>query len=319
MYPLVCSFACLTGDYSQSECFAETWLRTAGKGAVAVWASSVNSYWDEDDVLETKLFQAIYGEELTTFGEATLRAKQLLPAILGAGGDTRRYFEQYNLFGDPTAMLQGLDLTVATASQLPLAYPQEPYQTTLRAANGSMPYTWSIIAGSLPDGLTLDTATGLISGTPSTVGTSHFTVQVTDAAMNSASQAMDLSVAARLHVTTAATLPLASLDQPYSTVLEAAGGTSPYAWAVASLGAFEETGPTSGYLGGGVAQNWRDDDATWPLALPWAFTFYGEDYTSVNVSSNGFLDFTSGTADSGNSVDGLKSERAASRRFGTTW
>jgi len=53
------------------------------------------------------------------------------------------------------------------------------YSDTLQAANGVPPYTWSISTGSLPAGLSLSTA-GVISGIPTTSGTSPFTVKVTD-------------------------------------------------------------------------------------------------------------------------------------------
>jgi hypothetical protein len=52
---------------------------------------------------------------------------------------------------------------------------------TLTAAGGTLPYSWSIAAGTLPPGLTLGPATGAITGSPSTPGTFPFTVAVTDA------------------------------------------------------------------------------------------------------------------------------------------
>jgi len=108
-YPIICSFACLTGKYSLPECFAETWLRASSKGAAAVFASSVTSYWDEDDILEKCLIQALFTENQPLLGTALWRAKQLYLAIFGSSTTTtRRYFEQYNLLGDPTLEVVGL-------------------------------------------------------------------------------------------------------------------------------------------------------------------------------------------------------------------
>lgn len=61
----------------------------------------------------------------------------------------------------------------------------QPYTATLTGNNGTTPYTWSVIAGSLPPGLTLTPSpspslTAVISGTPTQAGTFSFTVMLTD-------------------------------------------------------------------------------------------------------------------------------------------
>ena len=52
----------------------------------------------------------------------------------------------------------------------------------MTVTGGAMPYTFSIGSGMLPAGLTLNTSTGAVTGTPTASGT--FTVQVTDALGN---------------------------------------------------------------------------------------------------------------------------------------
>ena len=50
----------------------------------------------------------------------------------------------------------------------------------LLSANGSVPITWNVEGGALPDGLTLNSANGTISGTPSKAGNFKFTVKATN-------------------------------------------------------------------------------------------------------------------------------------------
>jgi hypothetical protein len=54
------------------------------------------------------------------------------------------------------------------------------YSSAMTASGGTPAYTWSISSGTLPAGLSLAATTGVISGTPTTSGTSNFTVTVSD-------------------------------------------------------------------------------------------------------------------------------------------
>jgi len=68
------------------------------------------------------------------------------------------------------------------------------YHATLDATGGATPYTWSIVSGSLPSGLSLDSASGVISGTPPSSGTSNFSVKVTDASSQTATKAVSILI-----------------------------------------------------------------------------------------------------------------------------
>ncbi len=69
---------------------------------------------------------------------------------------------------------------LVTTTSLPEGYLDRSYSQTLAATGGTPAYKWSITAGALPAGLTLNPTSGAITGTPSAVGTSTFTVTVTD-------------------------------------------------------------------------------------------------------------------------------------------
>ncbi len=68
-----------------------------------------------------------------------------------------------------------------TTETLPGAQLNTAYSATLPSATGgTSPYTYAITSGTLPTGLTLNGTTGVISGTPTALGSSSFTVQATD-------------------------------------------------------------------------------------------------------------------------------------------
>lgn len=101
-YPYVYSFACLTGSFSTGECFGETWLRSE-HGAASFYGSSVNSYWDEDDILERSVIKAMFEDGLTRVTPMFVQGMiYMVDHFGGINGTTLRYMEMYNLMGDPS-------------------------------------------------------------------------------------------------------------------------------------------------------------------------------------------------------------------------
>lgn len=72
-----------------------------------------------------------------------------------------------------------VDLLSFNSGTLPQGQNGSAYSFTLTATGGTAPYTFAISA--LPAGLSLNTSTGVISGTPSAVGSTAYTATVTDA------------------------------------------------------------------------------------------------------------------------------------------
>src|SRR6266403_92936 len=73
------------------------------------------------------------------------------------------------------------------------------YQASLAATGGAPPYQWSVASGTLPPGLALNAASGMLSGTPSLGGQFDFSVQVSDSSSpkpQTAMKALTLSVLA---------------------------------------------------------------------------------------------------------------------------
>jgi hypothetical protein len=83
-----------------------------------------------------------------------------------------------------------------TTTSLPGGTIGVSYSQTLAATGGTPPYSgWTVSSGSLPAGLSLTASNGMITGTPTTAGTSSFSVTVTDSAsMTSSPQALSIVI-----------------------------------------------------------------------------------------------------------------------------
>jgi hypothetical protein len=71
-------------------------------------------------------------------------------------------------------------LTITTTTPMPSSFVGFAYSQTLTASGGKTPYTWSLATGNLPNGVTLNGTTGVLSGTPTAAAVSNFTLRVTD-------------------------------------------------------------------------------------------------------------------------------------------
>ncbi|MGD0428039.1 MAG: putative Ig domain-containing protein [Candidatus Acidiferrales bacterium] len=96
----------------------------------------------------------------------------------------------------------GVTISVITVAPLQAVTPPLPsgdvavgYSANLVATGGVPPYTWSMTNGQLPSGLTLNSATGIISGIPILTTTANFSVQVEDSnSTKSAPQTLSVTV-----------------------------------------------------------------------------------------------------------------------------
>ena len=128
-------------------------------------------------------------------------------------------------------------LSILTTT-LPAGTQDAAYNTMLAATGGITPYTWSVLTGTLPPGLRLNTSTGAITGTPSGAGVSNFTVQVADAELPqlTATAALSITVtpAVPLQITTSS-LPSGVAGTLTARTLAAIGGVYPYTWAIPEI------------------------------------------------------------------------------------
>ena len=197
-----------------------------------------------------------------------------------------------------------------------LAFPAPPsgwtrtvYGVTLTESGGTAPFTWTVASGSLPAGISLS-PTGVLSGTPTAIATSNFTVQVTDADSQSATEAVTLSVADGVRSTGSAP-PQADLGLAYSYTASATGGTAPYTWSAdtgtlppgltfSSAGVLAGTPTAAGsdtFTVNVVDQNGGIDTAsiTFVVAAAVTTTFGAPPSTDVDAAYSDTLSATGGT------------------------
>ena len=157
------------------------------------------------------------------------------PAALSAGPHTWSVTAQ-DASGNVSAPSAPITFNVVLVSidqtSVPNGAVASAYSQTLTATGGTAPYSFTVTAGALPAGVTLSTG-GVLSGTPTAGGNFSFTVTVTDAVSQSASQAFSLSVSApTIGATT--TIPAARRGFAYNQTLTGSGGTGPYSFALDS-------------------------------------------------------------------------------------
>jgi aminopeptidase N len=120
--------------------------------------------------------------------------------------DPRHKDFQFRVYGSPsnlrldkdewilrTTTLTSYTLNIVT-TDLPSGMQSVSYRDTLVAKGGISPYKWNIESGNLPDGLELDSLTGVISGTPLVIDSSDFTVKVKDSTVPQKTDTQELYI-----------------------------------------------------------------------------------------------------------------------------
>ena len=119
---------------------------------------------------------------------------------------------------------------------------------TVSATGGTTPYTWS--ATGLPAGLSIASGSGVVSGTPTTAGTSSVTVSAKDSTgRTSAGTTFAWTVGTAVAITAVGTQQ-ATTGKPVTLALTANGGTTSYTWTATGLPAGLTINATTGVITG---------------------------------------------------------------------
>jgi hypothetical protein len=138
-------------------------------------------------------------------------------------------------------------------SALPNGEQNQPYNFTLTPSPGTPPYTWSVGNGGngLPAGLSLNTSTGVISGTPTTANTYTPKITITDSTNAKASQTYNLVIAQAVAITGPSSLTNWTINRDYpGTAITATNGVSPFVWSSSGLPSGLTINPSTGVVSG---------------------------------------------------------------------
>ncbi|XQA69621.1 putative Ig domain-containing protein [Xanthomonas sacchari] len=144
----------------------------------------------------------------------------------------------------PISGSRAYTLTVASptltlpATTLPNGTAGQAYSAAITQASGGIaPYTYAVTAGALPAGVTVNSATGALSGTPTVTGNFSFTLVATDSTSGTpgqASRSYTLAIVAPTLTVAPSTLPSGTAGTAYNQTLSTSGGTAPYTYALSS-------------------------------------------------------------------------------------
>lgn len=132
-----------------------------------------------------------------------------------------------NIFAD-----QSFSVTISSLCLLQTTLPNGDlnsfYRQSLVVTGGVAPITWSVKGGNLPTGVTIDSTSGLLSGTPTVAGPFDFNIQVTDSTGAIATESYTITINPALAFTTASPLPGGTAGVTYSETFAATGGAGSY-------------------------------------------------------------------------------------------
>jgi hypothetical protein len=121
-----------------------------------------------------------------------------------------------------------------TAPPLAAATVGAAYSQSITASGGRTPYTYAVTTGTLPTGLSLNTSTGAITGTPTNTTSQTFTLTATDANACTGARAYTLAPVCPTITVMPLVLLNGTVGTAFSQTLTASGGTSPYGFTLTS-------------------------------------------------------------------------------------
>ncbi len=176
---------------------------------------------------DTYTYALATGSELPAGLELASGVISGTPTAVGCYSFTINVTDSYGSTGVSTLYLEVQEATLTVSATLGTATANTAYSASFSTTGGSGTYTYSLDSGTMPTGLTLSND-GKLTGTPTHVGTSTFTVAVEDSNNSTASAEFALTVVSADLTISPSSLPTATLNSAYSVTFVATGGNGDY-------------------------------------------------------------------------------------------
>ncbi|SCF33053.1 Putative Ig domain-containing protein [Micromonospora viridifaciens] len=140
-----------------------------------------------------------------------------------------RLTDEHGFHAEQDVTVEVVAPTITITSGVPTSpwYTAQPYPThTFKAAGGTAPYTLSLRSGALPPGMALASATGTLSGTPTTTGSYSFEIRLTDEHGFHADQDVTVVIAKPATTITSGAPPKGTVGEAYSFRFTATGDSN---------------------------------------------------------------------------------------------
>ncbi|HMY74536.1 MAG TPA: putative Ig domain-containing protein, partial [Blastocatellia bacterium] len=208
-----------------------------------------------------------------------------------------------------------LPVTITAATSMPNAQAGVAYSYTVTPTPPGT-YTFSLLTGSLPSGVSLNSATGVISGTPATTGNFSFTILAQTAGGFTTTPTFTLTIGCPTVTLSPASLPNGTAGTAYSQTLSAspAGGIYSYAVTSGSLPSGLNLNSATGALSGTPTIN---GSFNFTVTATGFGTCTGSQAYSVAIGSGGCSTITLPASLPNGTVGGLYSNAVAASPAGT--
>lgn len=227
-------------------------------GYTAAVANAVSSITVTPTVSDINATVTVNGQPAATPVSLNVGSNTVTVVVTAQDGSTTK---TYTVTVTRAAAAVAVTLSPAAGS-LPAATVGASYNEEVTASGGTAPYTYSVVPSDLPAGLSLNSSTGAITGTPSTAGNKSFTINVSDSATppNTASAVYTITVNSASSGTfvftpSAGTLPEAMAGEAYSQIIRATGGSGVLSYTVIGTLPSGLTLSPAGELSGTLADN----------------------------------------------------------------